>query len=70
METDTEPRLRTYLTLSAGGDSAPDLTGERSAGPPAPALLAGRAPRELTRQEYAELAHVTESELRALWGDR
>lgn len=60
--------LKTILPLSAVGELDPQPDRGASASPEGSAPVTERDP--LTRSLYAELAHVSESELRALWGDR
>jgi hypothetical protein len=62
-EIGAERMLNPELTLSEGGVVEPDPDRTRSE----PEI---RPSGELTSREYAELAHISESELRSLWGDR
>ena len=73
-----ERGLKSKLTLSAAGERGPEVD-ERPSAPPEPIRIPARRRRRarelplaaaLTVQEYAELAHIPEAELRALWGDR
>lgn len=71
------PSPQSDLTLSAApATDQPDEGSAAPVDPSAPVYVLspldpdGRTPHELTVREYAELAHIPEAELRALWGDR